>query len=99
MHASGHDMSSRAGFAAALRQFVRAAGSAGIGLVHVNDSRDPAGSLRDRHAGVGTGTIGREPFRALFATPALRGVPFVVETTDAHQARDLAELKSVRDGN
>jgi deoxyribonuclease-4 len=97
MHASGHDMATIAGFRAALRQFIRAAGSARIGLVHVNDSRDAAGSLRDRHAGLGTGTIGREPFRALFGTAALRGVPLVVETTDEQQGIDIAELKALRD--
>ncbi len=81
-----------------LRAVVAAAGANRIGLVHANDSRDPAGSRRDRHTAVSRGTIGAAAFRALFRTRALRGVPVVVETEDADHARDIATLKSLRDG-
>ena len=80
MHAAGHDLSTADGFGAALRAYVKAAGKDAIGLIHVNDSRDPAGSKRDRHAAIGCGTIGREAFTALFSTPAVRGKPLVVES-------------------
>jgi deoxyribonuclease-4 len=96
MHAAGHDLSTAAGFAAALRAFGRAAGRGGVGLVHVNDSRDIAGSKRDRHESVGRGAIGLDPFAALFASPVTRHVPMVVETTDADQADDIATLKALR---
>ena len=94
MHAAGHDLST--GFAAALRAYARAAGPGGIGLVHVNDSRDPAGSKRDRHESVGTGTIGTDAFAALFASPATRHVPLVVESSDTTHAEDIAALKALR---
>ena len=94
MHAAGHDLST--GFAAALRDFARAAGRGAIGLVHVNDSRDPAGSKRDRHESIGHGTIGRDAFAALFTTTGLRGVPLVVETAEADHATDIATLKALR---
>jgi deoxyribonuclease-4 len=97
MHAAGHDMSSADGFATSVRRFAKAAGRRAIGLVHVNDSRDPAGSKRDRHEAIGRGTIGREPFAALFTSAALRGVPFVVETADDDHASDIATLKALRD--
>jgi deoxyribonuclease-4 len=96
MHAAGHDLSSPEGFATAVRHYAKAAGKGAIGLVHVNDSRDPAGSKRDRHASIGHGTIGRDAFAALFTTPALRGVPLVVETAEAEHATDIATLKSLR---
>lgn len=96
MHAAGHDLSSPIGFAAALRAFGRAAGRGGIGLVHVNDSRDPVGSKRDRHEDVGRGTIGLEPFGALFATPVTRRVPMVIETDDTRHADGIATLKGLR---
>jgi deoxyribonuclease-4 len=98
MHAAGHDLSSADGFAAALRAYAKAAGKGAIGLIHVNDSRDPAGSKRDRHESIGRGTIGRDAFAALFSTPAVRGVPLVVETAEADHAADVATLKSLRDG-
>ena len=59
MHAAGHDLATVDGFAAALRAYGRAAGRGRVGLVHVNDSRDPAGLQarpargdRTRHASV-----------------------------------------------
>jgi deoxyribonuclease IV len=96
MHAAGHDLSTAASFATALRTFARAAGRGAIGLVHVNDSRDPAGSKRDRHAAIGQGTIGQEAFAALFSTPGFRGVPLVVESEVGDHAADIAALKALR---
>jgi deoxyribonuclease-4 len=97
MHAAGHDLSTVRGFTAALREFGRAAGRGRIGLVHVNDSRDPAGSKRDRHEAIGRGTIGAAPFAALFASPATRRVPMVVETADTDHAADIVTLVAHRD--
>jgi deoxyribonuclease-4 len=96
MHAAGHDLSTAASFARALRAYAAAAGPGGIALVHVNDSRDPVGSHRDRHAALGTGTIGVAAFGALFTSSATRRVPLVVETEPANQAGDIATLKSLR---
>jgi deoxyribonuclease-4 len=96
MHAAGHDLSTARGFAAALRAFGTAAGRGRIGLVHVNDSRDPAGSRRDRHESLGAGSIGAEPFAQLFSAPALRGVPLVVETEESSHEADVATLRRLR---
>jgi deoxyribonuclease IV len=97
MHAAGADLSSERSFRAALRAYAGAAGPGRIGLVHVNDSRDPAGSKRDRHESIGAGTIGPESFAALFGTPATRRVPMVVETEDTRHAIDIAALKALRE--
>jgi len=99
LHAAGHDLSTRAGFTTALRRYGRAAGRGGIGLVHVNDSRDPAGSKRDRHVCIGAGTIGRDAFSALFTSAATRGVALIVESADTHHAADIATLKALRGGS
>jgi len=97
MHAAGADLSTARGFATVLRAYARAAGPGRIGLIHVNDSRDPAGSKRDRHESVGRGRIGLDPFTALFTTPATRRVPMVVETVDTEQATDIATVKKLRE--
>jgi deoxyribonuclease-4 len=94
MHAAGHDLA--ADFAGALRAYLKAAGRHGVGLVHANDSRDPSGSKRDRHAALGAGTIGSQPFRALFTARGLRGVPVVVETEDGDHKADIATLMELR---
>ncbi|SDJ14047.1 Endonuclease IV [Frankineae bacterium MT45] len=97
LHAAGHDLSSEKQLAAVLRSAKKAAGVGGVGLIHVNDSRDPVGSKRDRHAALGAGSIGLDAFSALFTTPAIRGVPLVVETAEADHAADIATLKKLRE--
>jgi len=96
LHAAGHDLSTRTGMTRTLAALGRAIGRHRIGLVHVNDSRDRAGSKRDRHTCLGGGTIGLEPFAALFSSPTTRGVPLVVETAEDDHASDIAALKLLR---
>lgn len=98
LHAAGHDLSGPGGLAGTVRRVVRAVGRRRIGLVHVNDSRDPAGSRRDRHAALGSGTVGLAGLGELFTAPGLRGVPLVVETAEEHHAADLAVLRRLRAG-
>jgi deoxyribonuclease-4 len=96
LHAAGHDLSTPAGVRAAFAALRRSVGASRIGLLHVNDSRDPVGSKRDRHASIGSGSIGLDGVGALFATPSLRGVPMVVETEDTGHASDILALKALR---
>lgn len=50
------------------------------GFFHLNDSQHPFGSNKDRHACIGDGAIGAEPFRWLLADPRTEGVPLILET-------------------
>ncbi len=47
---------------------------------HLNDSQHAYGSNKDRHAWIGAGAIGAEPFRWLLADARTRGVPCILET-------------------
>jgi deoxyribonuclease IV len=98
LFAAGHDLTAPGGVAAMLDELVAAAGPGRVRLVHANDSLLGCGSKRDRHASLGAGQIGTEPFRALLAHPELADVPFVVETPGgkAGHARDIATLKGLR---
>jgi len=81
--ASGHDIvSSRASLTAVLDAFEEATGEP-PGFFHLNDSEGALGSNRDRHALLGEGTIGVEPFRWLLHDRRSRGVPLVLETPQA----------------
>lgn len=60
-------------------------------ILHANDSKVPPGSRRDRHANVGEGAIGIDGFRRLLAQPALRAVPWLLETPDLDSRLDDAE--------
>jgi deoxyribonuclease-4 len=100
--AAGHDLSVPGGMTATLDALEATVGAGRLGLVHANDSLDACGSRRDRHATIGEGTIGVEPFRELLAHPSMAGVPAVVETPSeldgspsAGHARDIALLRSL----
>lgn len=97
--AAGHDLAAPGGMKKTLDALVRAVGRGRLQLVHANDSKDPLGSLRDRHEAIGQGRIGKDPFVELFRHPATRGVPVVVETPgDASaQRRDIDLLCALRD--
>ncbi|HET9274971.1 MAG TPA: deoxyribonuclease IV [Gemmatimonadales bacterium] len=48
--------------------------------LHLNDSKTPRGSRRDRHELIGEGTLGPLPFRRIMADPRFRRVPKIIET-------------------
>jgi deoxyribonuclease IV len=62
-----------------------------IDLVHCNDSKDEAGSGRDRHANLGTGSIDTD---LLVAVVESAGAPVICETADEGRKDDIAFLKS-----
>lgn len=48
--------------------------------VHLNDSKNPRGSHKDRHARLGEGCLGIDALRAVVTHPLLQGLPFILET-------------------
>ena len=99
LFAAGHDLAAPGGAKKTLDLLVRTVGRGRLGLVHANDSKDPLGSGRDRHAPIGDGQIGKDMFAELFRHPSTRGVPVVVETPGdaASHRRDIEILCSLRD--
>jgi deoxyribonuclease IV len=99
IYAAGYDLVAPGGARRVLNLLVKTVGRGRLGLVHANDSRDPMGSRRDRHAAIGVGTIGIEPFAELFVHPATRGVPVVIETPGGEQQHlaDVRALQRLRD--
>jgi deoxyribonuclease-4 len=72
-------------------------------LFHLNDSRHPLGSRKDRHAGIGQGTIGEEPFRRIMTDPRFDTIPKILETPKGddevtEDRRNLGLLRSFRRG-
>ena len=58
----------------------RIAGMAQLRCLHLNDSKTPRGSRTDRHALIGEGSLGPEPFRRIMRDPRFRGIPKIIET-------------------
>ena len=79
-----------------LAEFDRVIGLSRLKALHVNDSKNPLGSHKDRHARLGEGYIGKEAFKRIVSHPALQGLPFILETPndDAGWAEEIAFLKS-----
>lgn len=51
-----------------------------VKAVHVNDSKNPLGSHKDRHEKIGLGHIGTDALVRVITHPALQGLPFCLET-------------------
>jgi len=80
LFASGYDVArSPEALKEVLDAFEAATGEAPA-FFHLNDSVGALGSQRDRHALIGEGLIGEEPFRWLLADPRSRDIPLVLET-------------------
>ncbi len=83
-----------------LTEFDRVIGLERLKAVHINDSLNPRGSHKDRHARIGEGCLGAEALGRVVRHPALQGLPFVLETPNelAGYAREIALLKALREG-
>ncbi|MEV3952639.1 deoxyribonuclease IV [Streptomyces albogriseolus] len=97
--AAGHDLAGPGGAYRTLDELVATVGEGRLRLIHANDSKDGV-AHKDRHANIGAGHIGEDPFRALMTHPATAGVPLVIETPGGKEghAADVERLKKLRDG-
>ena len=78
-----------------LTEFDRVIGLERLKAIHLNDSMNPAGSRKDRHQKIGEGTIGLDAFAEIINHPALRGLPFVLETPNDSDGY-AAEIRLLR---
>ena len=79
-----------------LDEFDRAIGLERLRALHLNDSKNPLGSHKDRHERIGEGTLGLETFRAVVTNPRLEGLPMVLETPQTGLAGWAAEISLLR---
>lgn len=63
-----------------LREFDRVIGLDRLKAIHVNDSKNPFASHKDRHEKIGQGSLGFEALHAVVHHPLLRELPFCLET-------------------
>jgi deoxyribonuclease-4 len=81
LFAMGHDVRDPDALARVLDECVEKVGLERLGSLHCNDSRDPLGSKRDRHANVGKGELGDEGCAVFLSEPRFDGLPCVIETS------------------
>ena len=82
-----------------LEEFDRIIGLERLKAIHINDSMNPLGSHKDRHAKIGEGCIGKTALQAVATHPRLQGLPFILETPndDAGWAEEIAMLRETKD--
>lgn len=78
--AAGYDIRSPEAWDETLRLFDNIVGLDYLYAIHVNDSKFPLGSRKDRHMPLGEGYIGLESFQYMMQNPHLRNIPKYLET-------------------
>jgi deoxyribonuclease-4 len=94
--AAGYDLVND--FDAVWREFDDRLGMARLGLIHMNDSKHPLGSKKDRHEHIGKGTLGEGPFRRLMTDDRFSSIPKILETPKSEDlvSFDLENLALLR---
>ena len=79
-----------------LEEFDRVIGIDRLKAIHINDSLNPLGSHKDRHARIGEGCIGLAALSAVTKHPKLRELPFILETPNDNEgyAEEIALLRN-----
>jgi len=93
---AGYDLSNKEGMERTLENFDQTVGLKRLHLLHLNDSKTPLGSRKDRHWHIGEGYIGLEGFRHLVNHPLLRHLPGIMETPRKDTVEDLKNMKVIR---
>lgn len=78
--AAGYDVSGRHGWALTLDAFDRVIGLGRLAGLHLNDSKYPLGSRKDRHESIGLGYIGWKGFAAIMRDSRTDDMPLILET-------------------
>ncbi len=97
--AAGYPMGTEREYKATMRTLNRTVGVKRIRAFHLNDSRRELGSRVDRHAHIGRGKMGLDPFRRLLADRRFRKIPMYLETpkeTENGREMDVVNLEVLR---
>ena len=80
-----------------LEEFDRIIGLDRLHAIHLNDSKNPFNSHKDRHEKIGEGEIGFEAIKKIINHPKLKNIPFFLETPNELDgyAKEIELLKSV----
>lgn len=83
--AAGYDLRTPEAFDRTLTAFDRIVGFRYLRGVHLNDSKAEFGSRVDRHAPIGKGKLGLEPFRLIMNDARFDGIPLILETPESER--------------
>jgi deoxyribonuclease-4 len=96
--AAGYDIRETTSYGATMRAFDDIIGLRRLRVFHLNDSKKGLGARVDRHAHIGEGELGTEPFRLLLSDERFAAHPGILETPkddDEDDRRNMATLRSL----
>jgi len=93
---AGYDLSKKDEIERTIESFNETVGLKRLHLFHLNDSKTPLGSRKDRHWHIGEGYIGLEGFQYLVNHPLLKHLPAIMETPRKDTVEDLKNMKVIR---
>ncbi len=93
MLASGFEVRRRGALSEVIDELDSKIGLDRLKALHVNDSRMPLGSNRDRHATLGDGELGERGLRVFLSEPRFEGLPALLETGPDAGGPDLEQVK------
>jgi deoxyribonuclease-4 len=100
LFAAGYNLADAADYARTIDELDRLVGLDRVRCIHVNDSKHPCGSRKDRHEHITKGCLGRAAFARLIADPRLAAVPKIIETPKGEDSRgrdlDRVNLRRLR---
>ena len=99
MFAAGYPLGTEQDYKATIRALDKTVGLKLVRAIHLNDSLKPLGSRVDRHAHIGRGLMGKEPFRLLLNDSRFRKVPMYLETPKGEEKGkdlDTINLRTLR---
>jgi len=94
--AAGYELRTQQGLSGVLEELEREVGLTRLKLVHANDSKGDLGSHLDRHEHIGEGRLGADAFALMAAHPALRGLPWILETPEMSVEKDRENIERLR---
>lgn len=93
--AAGYDFTTKEKYEALWNYFDKIIGIPRLKVIHINDSAKPFNSHIDRHANIGKGKLGLEPFRLLFNDPRFFDVPKILETPKKTLSDDKENMQTI----
>jgi len=94
--AAGYDLSHQEGIEQTLEELEKYIGLDKLKVIHLNDSKFPLSSRKDRHMHIGKGYIGLEGFKVLVNHKYLKDLPFILETPKNEEKDDIRNINLVK---
>lgn len=97
IYAAGYNIADPKEYKKVIKSFDDTVGLDKLKIIHMNDSKMPLGSNRDRHEHIGKGTIGLQGFRNIVNDRRLKKIPMILETPKEDDLKaDVRNLKVLR---